>query len=575
MRHSPKALIGYFVSVASVSVAFVITHWLKEWFPTTANSLFFCAIIFSSWLGGFGPGILASLLSILSIKYFLTPPLHTLAISVNEIPRFAVFFFAGLFISWLSNQQRRAQAELRKTRDELEQKVVERTANLQEANEHLRIEIVERKRAEAELRRLNRALRVRSACNQAVTRSTNETELLERVCRAVVEASGYRLAWIGYAEPDAEKTIRPRARAGESLDYVDQVNATWADDERGRGPAGTAVRTGKPIACNATLTDPQFLPWRERAATHGLKSLTALPLIADGRAIGGLFVYADEPDAFDEKETDLLQQATNDLAHGIVALRAKLERDHAKEALQQTQTELTRVARVTAVGELTTSIAHEVNQPLAAVITNANAALRWLARESPDLDEAREAIRRIVRDGNRASDVITRIRALLKKGEAARSPVNLNELVGEIVELARDEIAKRQVSIRTELEPGLRPVAADRVQLQQVLLNLMTNALDSLQAVTDRPRHLCLRTTRSDSDSVMVAVEDSGLGVDPQQAERLFEAFFTTKAHGLGMGLSISRSIIEAHGGRLWATPNNGPGVTFQFTLPLGDEVVK
>jgi len=300
-----------------------------------------------------------------------------------------------------------------------------------------------------------------------------------------------------------------------------------------------------------------------------------LPIRAEGQTIGAVLVYADEPEAFDAKEADLLQQATNDLAHGILLLRAKAERARTEEALERTQAELARVARATTVGELTASIAHEVNQPLAGVVTNANACLRWLAGPSPDLGEARDALRRIVRDGNRASDVIGRIRALLKKGETARMRLDINQVIQEIIKLARGEMLQRKVTLQTELAPGLPLIEADRVQLQQVLLNLINNALDALSAVNDRPRLLRIRTDKPDSRAVRVAVQDTGVGVDPQQAERLFEAFFTTKPNGLGMGLSISRSIVESHGGRLWATPNDGQGVTFQFTLPLEEGSTK
>ena len=227
------------------------------------------------------------------------------------------------------------------------------------------------------------------------------------------------------------------------------------------------------------------------------------------------------------------------------------------------------MTRVTTMSELTASIAHEVNQPLAAVVTNANACLRWLAGASPDLDEAREALRRIVRDGNRASDIIARIRGLLKKDEPARMRLDINLVIQDIVKLARGEMLQRKVSLQTELAAGLPLIAADPVQLQQVLLNLITNALDALSPVKDRLRILRIRTDQPDSCAVRVAVQDTGVGVDPQHAERLFQAFFTTKPNGLGLGLSISRSIVEAHGGRLWATPNDGPGVTLQFTLPV------
>jgi C4-dicarboxylate-specific signal transduction histidine kinase len=565
------AVAGYGVAILSVGAAVTITLLSKEVFQSTPNALFFCAIIFASWLGGFGPGILASVLSTLSVKFYFTPPFHTLAITLAEMPRFAIFLFAGAFISWLSGEQRRAEAALRQARDELEHKVFERTAALRETNEHLETEITERKRVESELIRLNRALRVRSACNQAVTRSGDEAELLDRVCRAVVEVGGYRLAWIGYAQADEGKTVRPMARAGEAGGYVDEIGATWAEDELGMGPTGMAIRTGQPMTCNRISSDPRLVPWRTQASAHGLRSSAALPLMADGRALGALVVYADEPEAFDEKETDLLLQAANDLAHGIMLSRAKIERGRMQETLEKTQSELARVARATTVGELTASIAHEVNQPLAAVVTNANAGLRWLASEPPNLDEARQAVRRIVRDGNRASDVIARIRALLKKGDSARGPLNINETVGQIVALAQAEMFRRNVVLQTDLATGLPRIMADHVQLQQVLLNLITNALDALSAVTDRPRVLEIRTESAGPSSVRVAVRDTGIGFDPEQAERLFEAFFTSKPNGLGMGLSISRSIVEAHGGRLWATPNDGPGVTFQFTLPAGN----
>jgi PAS domain S-box-containing protein len=247
------------------------------------------------------------------------------------------------------------------------------------------------------------------------------------------------------------------------------------------------------------------------------------------------------------------------------------ERVRAEETLRQTQVELARVARLTMMGELTASIAHEVNQPLAAVVTNAYAASRWLAAVPPNLDEAREAVRRIARDGNRASEVIKRIRALIKKSEPARTSLSLNELIRETVALTQPELTRKKVSLQTELAPGLPRVPADRVQLQQVMLNLVVNALDSMSAVADHPRVLDIRTDRPEADVVHVAVQDTGVGIAPEETERLFQPFYTTKPDGLGMGLAISRSIVEAHGGRLWATPNDGRGATFEFTLPVQD----
>ena len=245
------------------------------------------------------------------------------------------------------------------------------------------------------------------------------------------------------------------------------------------------------------------------------------------------------------------------------------DRKRAEEALRETQGVLARVTRVTVVGQLTASIAHEVNQPLGAVVTNADAALRWLDGKRPNLNEAREALQRIIRDGNRASEVVARIRTLPKDGTPIKTEFNLGDAIAEIVALTEAEAQHRQISVQTRIESNLPRITADRVQVQQVLMNLMINALDALEEVIDHSRGLTISARTDSPDSVRVAVQDTGIGVDRQQAERLFQPFFSTKPNGLGMGLAISRSIIEAHGGRLWMTPNNGPGVTFQFDLPV------
>ncbi|MCA1366930.1 PAS domain S-box protein [Bradyrhizobium sp. BRP14] len=244
------------------------------------------------------------------------------------------------------------------------------------------------------------------------------------------------------------------------------------------------------------------------------------------------------------------------------------DRRRAEEALQKTQAELAHVTRVTTMGALTSSIAHEVNQPLAAVVTNANAALRWLATQPPNLGEARETLERIVRDGHRAGEVIGRVRALLKKTATVTAPVDLNGLVEDSVALVEGEIRRHRILLRTELAPDLPPVVGDRVQLQQVILNLVMNGIEAMKKVADRPRELLIRSRPDISGSVLVAVQDAGVGLEPESAERVFEAFYTTKAEGLGMGLAICRSIIEAHGGRLWAEVNEPWGAVFQFTLP-------
>jgi PAS domain S-box-containing protein len=246
------------------------------------------------------------------------------------------------------------------------------------------------------------------------------------------------------------------------------------------------------------------------------------------------------------------------------------ERRRSEEALRKAQANLSHIARLTTVGELTASIAHEVNQPLAAVVTNANACLRWLEHEPPNFEEVRIAIQRIIRDGNRGSDVIKRVRALVKKEHSQKARLDVNEVIRETIALAGPDL--QGTTLRTDLAGELPQVQADRVQLQQVLLNLTINALDAMKPVQGRPHVLRLQTKCHEERAVLVVVEDSGIGLNSDGMERLFETFYTTKPGGLGMGLSICRSIIEGHGGRLWAERNEGSGSRFQFTLPIEPE---
>jgi C4-dicarboxylate-specific signal transduction histidine kinase len=247
--------------------------------------------------------------------------------------------------------------------------------------------------------------------------------------------------------------------------------------------------------------------------------------------------------------------------------RAEEELRQKEASLREAQTELAHVSRVTTMGELAASIAHEVNQPLSGIVTNANAGLRWLAGEYPNLEEAREAMKRIIRDGNRAGDVVAQMRALFKKDGTPKEWLDINEAIEEVVVLTQSETRRNKVGLRMGLEGNLPPVMGNRVQLQQVIMNLILNAIEAMSTVEDRKRELLIRSQRGGGDEVRVAVQDSGMGLDPLIAERIFDAFHTTKPAGLGMGLSISRSIVESHGGRLWATPNDDFGTTFQFTL--------
>jgi signal transduction histidine kinase len=254
----------------------------------------------------------------------------------------------------------------------------------------------------------------------------------------------------------------------------------------------------------------------------------------------------------------------------IGAVQDVTARRLSEQALGKAQSELARVARANALSALTASIAHEVNQPLSGIITNASTSLRMLAAEPPDVDGARETARRTIRDGNRAADVIARVRALFTGKEPAIEPVDLNEVTREVIALSVTDLQRNRVVLQSEFATDLPAIAGDRIQLQLVIMNLLRNACDAMVDVDDRPRHLLVRTEREYGDRVRVSVRDAGVGVDPQNADRLLDAFYTTKTDGMGIGLSVSRSIIERHHGRLWAEANDGPGATFSFSIPSG-----
>jgi C4-dicarboxylate-specific signal transduction histidine kinase len=253
-------------------------------------------------------------------------------------------------------------------------------------------------------------------------------------------------------------------------------------------------------------------------------------------------------------------------------ISATIRADQAEKALRTAQAELAHVTRVTTLGELTASLAHEVNQPLAAVIANAEACLRWLDRETPDLAAARRSMEWVINDGIRASEVIRRIRAVAKKTDIEKVSLDLNSVVKEVIALVERELSSHSVSLRKELAPTLLLILGDRVQLQQVIINLVMNGIEAMESVMDRPRELLIRSGQDETRRVLVSVTDRGVGISAENAKRLFNAFFTTKSNGMGMGLSICRSIIEAHGGRLSVSGNEGPGATFQFVLPLYQE---
>jgi C4-dicarboxylate-specific signal transduction histidine kinase len=273
-----------------------------------------------------------------------------------------------------------------------------------------------------------------------------------------------------------------------------------------------------------------------------------------------------------DKLDERVRERTFDLKKANDQLQSEIaEREAAESRLLAAQAEIARISRITTIGELAASIAHELNQPLGSIVMSGDACLRWLEANPPNLDEVHQAVEAIIRDGTRASNVLVRTRKLIRRGEQLRERLNINQVIHEVLSLVEDRFPRDGISLRAEMPESLPPAVVDRVLLQQVVLNLLLNAMDAMQRINDRPKLLRIRTAQS-SGNIVVLVQDSGAGLDPNHLGRIFEAFYTTKVDGIGMGLTISRSIIEAHGGRLWAVANDGPGSSFYFTLPIEKE---
>jgi PAS domain S-box-containing protein len=330
------------------------------------------------------------------------------------------------------------------------------------------------------------------------------------------------------------------------------------------GSCGTAMYRREPVVVTDILQDPLWEPYRGVAEPYGFRACWSTPILAhSGKALGSFAMYYREPRSPSPAETRALEMATH-LAG--IAIERKLAREE-RERLRQAQADLAHIHRVTTMGELTASLAHEIKQPITAAVTNARTCLRWLGRADPDVSEAREAASRLVIDVTRAADIISSISLQFKKGALQHELVDVNELIREMIVLLRNEAARYSISIRSDLAEDLPRVMADRIQLQQVFMNLMLNGIDAMKDVSTAPE-LTIRSQRVKDGQLLISVSDTGIGLPPQEPEQIFSAFFTTKAHGTGMGLPISRSIIESHRGRLWATSNSGRGASFHFTLP-------
>ena len=335
--------------------------------------------------------------------------------------------------------------------------------------------------------------------------------------------------------------------------------------DHGIGLPGRVWQTGKPAWIIDVKQDKNF-PRAKLASDIGVRAGFALPVHVGSDLVAVLEFFAEQALQPDEPLLQMLAQIGLQLGH--VA-----ERVQAQETLRtaKIQAEFARVARLITMGEMAVSIAHEVNQPLSAIVTNANAGLRWLGRQPPNIEEARSALKHIVNNGVHGGNVVASIRALLKKGDRERVRLNINDLIREVMTLLHGELHHYGVSLRTQLVDDLPCVSADRIQLEQVIMNLAMNAVEAMASVTDRARVLYVRSEKQDNDCVVVTLEDTGTGINPEQMDDIFDTFFTTKSEGIGMGLSICRSVVEAHGGGITASRANLHGSVFQFFLPISE----
>jgi PAS domain S-box-containing protein len=419
-------------------------------------------------------------------------------------------------------------------------------------------DITERKRAEVLLAGEKRLL-------EMIARGNSRELILEGACLLVEELASGSLSSILLLDPNAN-CLRHGAAPSLPVTYTKAIDGAVIGPSV--GSCGTAAYRAEPVIVSDISTDPLWADFRDLALAHGLRACWSTPILSSaGKVLGTFATYYREPRSPGSQEHNVIERITH-LAS--IAIERK-QAEEALECLRQAQADLARVNRVTTMGELTASLAHEVNQPIAAAVTNANTCLRWLTRDHPDVEEARAAATRIVKDGKRAAEIISRIRQLFKKGISEREIVDVNDIIREMIVLLRGETTQYSIVIGMELAADLPQVMADRVQLQQVLMNLMINGIEAMKD-REGTRELDIRSQRLQNEEIVVSVSDNGVGLPPQHTEQIFNAFFTTKPHGTGMGLRISRSIIESHGGRLWAADNSPRGASFCFSLPTKAE---
>jgi two-component system, LuxR family, sensor kinase FixL len=497
-------VLRYALAVASVAIVTFITKLLQPIVDSFA--LFFAAVAVTSFFAGLGPGLVSVVVAALAIDYYFVSTNGALMLSPAGYLRMAVFMLLAGLVSWLSLGRKKAERSLQQANAELEGRVLERTRELTKSKEALETEIKERRQAEEQLRE-----------KVALLDLTHDTVMVR----------------------DMNDCIRYWNRGGhETYGYT--------PEEAIGAVSHVLLKTVFPVPLEAIMKEVsragrwsgELVHTRKDGAPVIAASRWALQADSEGHPLGVLEINND---ITDHKNTE--------------------------ETLRRTQSELAHVTRVMAMGEMVSTITHEVNQPLCAIVTNSNACSRWLRAVPPDLDRAQEALQRITRDGNRASEVIARIRGLVKKTDGEIEAVQIKEIIEDVLLVTASDAQRSGIRIDKAFSPGIPRVQGDRVQLQQVVLNLVMNAVDAMRATIARPRRLTIRVEPHDAGTLVV-IQDSGPGIPNENLARIFDPFFTTKTTGMGMGLSICKSIIRNHSGQIWATSDEGSGAAFYFTLP-------
>jgi PAS domain S-box-containing protein len=432
-------------------------------------------------------------------------------------------------------------------------------------------EITSRKKQDAELQRLNRTLRAQSQSDQAMMRAVDESEYLNEVCGIIVKDCGHSMVWIGLAEDDRQKSIRQAASAGFNEGYLETLKITWADTERGQGPIGTAIRTGKPCICRNMLTDPSFKLWREEAIKRGYASCIVFPLMDEYRAFGALSIYSHEQDPFTNEEAKLLSELANDLALGITAIRLRTNLKKAHEEMEELATELKRVAK--AKSEFLTNMSHELRTPLNSI--NGFSEVLYDGTFGALNEKQKQYAGYILTSGKHLLLLINQILDMAKvesgKMKLALSILPTKTLLIDFSMLLADMVNKKKIVMSFEIVDDLPDIEADELKVREIIYNLLSNAVK----FTPECGKIGLKAKRA-SDNIEIVVWDTGVGIAPENMEKIFEGFFRVDTpyaritEGTGLGLPLTRKLVELHGGSFFVESEGlGKGTIVRFTLPI------